>query len=165
MVCASPIDDESGSASNDGRTSVSPAAVTMDDGGSDLTDRFKYKVHALMGDYDPPSGAVDDENQTGNIARSLLQFPAEYAFSVVGKTGGGDRVDGAESARDEYAADVKRAVESVLGSPGDARLEMRVVPRGEKFTRVSLRLTVESASVISSIYEELDALEATVMKF
>ena len=26
---------------------ISPAAVTMDDGGSDLTDRFKYKVRAL----------------------------------------------------------------------------------------------------------------------
>ena len=43
---ASPI-DESGNdnvAASDDGTLVSPSVVSMDDGGSDLTDRFKYKV-------------------------------------------------------------------------------------------------------------------------
>jgi hypothetical protein len=40
--------------------------VRIDDGGSDLNDRFKYKVHALMGTYDPQTG-TDDERQDGNI--------------------------------------------------------------------------------------------------
>ena len=64
---------------------------------------------------------------------------------------------------DVYADEVKLALTSVLGS--NAKMELRVVPRGKKFTRVSAKVTVDSASVISSIYEELGALEATVMKF
>mmetsp|Transcript_10728 Transcript_10728/g.23768 ORF Transcript_10728/g.23768 Transcript_10728/m.23768 type:complete len:199 (+) Transcript_10728:177-773(+) len=139
---------------NDDESTIS--TVTIDDGGSDLTDRFKYKVHALMGTYDPVPGAVDDENQAGNIIGALLEFPTEYTFTVVGKT-----VE--DSAGDAYVNEVKSALSSILGS--DAKTEMRVVPRGKKFTRVSAKVTVESASIISSIYEELGALEATVMKF
>ena len=40
--------------------------VRIDDRGSNLDDRFKYKVHALMGTYDPQAG-TDDERQDGNI--------------------------------------------------------------------------------------------------
>lgn len=152
---ASPI-DESGNdnvAASDDGTLDSPSVVSMDDGGSDLTDRFKYKVHALMGTYDPPPGAVDDENQTGNIVGSLLHFPAEYTFTAVGKTRRGDA----------YAADVERVVAAELGA--DAELDTLVVPRGEKFTRVSVKVTVESAAIISAIYAGLEALETTVMKF
>ena len=75
-----------------------------------------------MGTYDPPPGATDDENQMGFITGAFLQFPTEYTFSVIGKT-----VDG-----DAYANDVKRLMESILGS--DARMETRVAPRGTKFT-------------------------------
>lgn len=153
------------------------------DGGGDLTDRFKHKVssefsrnlasvlqyfdwlnhginyfndqkvHALMGTYDPPPGTTDDENQMGHITGALLQFPTDYTFSVVGKTSDGD----------SYANDVKSLVESILGS--DARMETRVVPRGAKFTKVSVKVNVESAAMITSIYAELDSMERTVMKF
>lgn len=34
---------------NDETSTVPPSVVTIDGGGFDLTDRFKYKVHALMG--------------------------------------------------------------------------------------------------------------------
>lgn len=141
-------------AANDGESSILKAKT--DHGGIDLTDRFKYKVHALMGDYDPAPGATDDENQTGNIIGNLLEFPSAYTFTAVGKT-----IE--ESAGDAYAEDVKSALGSILGS--DAKIEMRVVPRGKKFTRVSAKVTVESTAIIASIYEELGALEATVMKF
>lgn len=114
---------------------------------------FLTKVHALMGTYDPPSGTVDDENQTGNIIGAMLQFPTEYTFSVVGKT----------SDADSYSRDVKSRLESILGS--NATMETRVVPRGTKFTRVSVKVNVDSAAMISSIYEELDTMELTVMKF
>lgn len=106
-----------------------------------------------MGTYDPPQGTTDDENQMGHITGALLQFPTDYTFSVVGKTTDGD----------SYASDVKSLVESILGS--DARMETRVVPRGSKFTRVSVKVSVESPAMIASIYEELDAMELTVMKF
>jgi putative lipoic acid-binding regulatory protein len=119
-----------------------------------LTNTNTYtKVHALMGTYDPPQGTTDDENQMGHITGALLQFPIDYTFSVVGKTTDGD----------SYASDVKNLVKSILGS--DARMETRVVPRGSKFTRVSVKVCVESPAMIASIYEELDAMELTVMKF
>ncbi|KAK1747352.1 hypothetical protein QTG54_001315 [Skeletonema marinoi] len=138
-------------------TMISPASVTMDDGGSDLTDRFKYKVHALMGTYDLPEGKVDDENQTGNILGQLLQFPTEYTFTVVGKKAE------TEDPCDNYERKVRAVVESALGEA--ANIEMRVTPRGKRFTKVSLKVTVESAAIIAAIYEELGALDATVMKF
>ena len=133
-----------------------PAVVTInDDGGSDLTDRFKYKVHALMGTYDTPLGVVDDENQTGNILDKMLQFPTTYTFSVVGKT---ENIN-----HGVYANEVELALISVLGS--NAQVEMLVVPRGKKFTKVTATVIVDSASVISYIYDKLEALDATVMKF
>mmetsp|Transcript_31463 Transcript_31463/g.63458 ORF Transcript_31463/g.63458 Transcript_31463/m.63458 type:complete len:194 (-) Transcript_31463:90-671(-) len=138
-------------------TMISPASVTMDDGGSDLTDRFKYKVHALMGTYDLPEGKVDDENQTGNILGQLLQFPTEYTFTVVGKKAE------TEDPCDNYERKVRAVVESALGEA--ANIEMRVTPRGKRFTKVSLKVTVESAAIIAAIYEDLGALDATVMKF
>eukprot|EP00984_Skeletonema_dohrnii_P037338 scaffold39324_cov144-Skeletonema_dohrnii-CCMP3373.AAC.1 len=129
----------------------------MDDGGSDLTDRFKYKVHALMGTYDLPEGKVDDENQTGNILGAMLNFPTEYTFTVVGKKAE------TEDPCDNYERRVRAVVESALGEA--ANIEMRVTPRGKRFTKVSLKVTVESAAIIAAIYEELGELDATVMKF
>jgi putative lipoic acid-binding regulatory protein len=142
---------------NDETSIVPPAVVTIDDGGdgSDLTNRFKYKVHALMGTYDAPSGVVDDENQMGNILDKMLQFPTKYTFSVVGKT---ENIN-----HGEYANEVELALISVLGC--NAQVEMMVVPRGKKFTKVTATVTVDSASVISYIYDKLEALDATVMKF
>ena len=54
----------------------------------------------------------------------------------------------------------------VSGSLGEsAAMEMRVTPRGKKYTKKSVKVSVESSAMISSIYEELDALKDTVMKF
>ena len=107
-----------------------------------------------MGTYDPPPSAVDDETQTGNIAGALLHFPAEHTFTAVGKTSRGEA----------YAAEVEHAIAAVLGTDA-AGLDARVVPRGEKFARVSVTVEVESAALLSAVYEALGALEATVMKF
>eukprot|EP00970_Alexandrium_tamarense_P013782 scaffold3686_cov193-Alexandrium_tamarense.AAC.10 len=146
------------SSSEEGDEPVAMSKVKIDDGGSDLTDRFKYKVHALMGTYDPPAGSTDDENQTANIIGALLEFPTEYTFTVVGKAS--NEVDG--TAGDAYATDVKYVMTSILGN---AKMETRSVPRGKKFTRVSVKVMVESAAMIQSIYDELGAMELTVMKY
>ncbi|KAL7451700.1 hypothetical protein ACHAWC_005641 [Mediolabrus comicus] len=132
----------------------------MDDGGSDLTDRFKYKVHALMGTYDPEPGK-DNENQSGNILGALLQFPTQYTFSVVGRN---IEDEDSSSVGDIYANEVKAVIESALGET-EMEMEMRVTPRGKKFTKVSVSVSVESAAMITSIYEDLGQLESTVMKF
>ena len=114
-----------------------------------------------MGTYEPPTGTVDDENGTGNIIGALLQFPTDYTFSVVGKNN--QQLDDESDGRDAYANEVKSIIFSVLGS--DAQIEMRVVPRGKKFTRVTAKVNVDSQSIINNIYEELGSLESTVMKF
>lgn len=61
--------------SNDEKTeqeqSFIESKVRINDGGSDLSDRFKYKVNALRGVFDPPTG-IDDERQQGNILNGEL---------------------------------------------------------------------------------------------
>jgi putative lipoic acid-binding regulatory protein len=132
------------------------SVVRMDDGGSDLTNRFKYKVNALMGVFDPQTG-VDDENQSGNILNALLTFPVRYSFNVVGRTSGDDKL------KDEYINQVKDIVASLSGD-GD-RMEVRITPRGQNFTRVTLQVTVESVSIINSIYDALEKSNKTVMQY
>jgi len=109
----------------------------------------------IVGTYDPVG--VDDDQQTANIVGALLQFPTSYTFTVVGKNS--EEEDGG----DDYANSVKSIVESILGN--DAQIEMRVVPRGSKFTKVTIKVDVESQGMITNIYDELDSLDATVMKF
>ena len=109
-----------------------------------------------MGTYDPVG--KDDDKQSANIVGALLQFPTSYTFTVVGKNS-----EENENTGDEYANSIKSIVESILGN--DAQIEMRVVPRGSKFTKVTITADVESQGMITSIYEELDSLDTTVMKF
>jgi len=149
------------------------ATVRIDDGGSDLTDRFKHKVHALMGDYDPAEGMADDENQDGNIMRALITFPMLHTFDVVGRVSAEQQTKDDENDNenenesdnennDDYAERVKRIV---FETTGDEDMEVEVVPRGKKFTKVRCRAMVESTTMINAIYDELGQMESTVMKF
>ena len=131
--------------------------VKIDDGGSDLNDRFKYKVHALMGSFDPVGGAPDDENQNGNILNAMLTFPTQYTFNVVGKT-----PERSEESVERFIGDVKRIVSEGSGDPVD---EMMCVSkaRGKNFTKVSITAMVESSAIINDIYDSLS--EISVMRF
>jgi hypothetical protein len=63
----SESDDDTSESQQEGEEEpIVKSVVKFGTGGSDLTDRFKYKVHALMGDYNPQDG-VDNERQDGNI--------------------------------------------------------------------------------------------------
>jgi putative lipoic acid-binding regulatory protein len=134
----------------------SEATVKIDDGGSDLTDRFKYKVNALMGTYDPQSGDMDNEQQDGNILNAMLNFPTEYTFNIVGRTGGD------ASTAESYVEMAKEALR--LGS-GMTEAEYVTTPRGKKFTKVTITATMQSAAMINLVYQELANLEMTVMRF
>jgi len=178
--------------------------------GNLLTNRFKYKVNALMGSYDPIQGDTDTEQTDGNILNALLQFPTLYSFNIVGRTGGDD-----ESIKDAYVQQVKSIVVDGCGGGGDSEdgggliadtrdtvedtttptvmggdaddkvvaaddeddatanqtVEMDdtvvcvVKPRGANFTKITVEVRVESAAMINSVYDELGALERTVMRF
>lgn len=135
---------------------IAPSTVRIDDGGSNLTDRFKYKVNALMGVFDPANG-VDDERQDGNILNAMLQFPTEFSFSAVGRTNGDNLLV------ETYAQQVKEIVTALAGE--EDNFQCQITPRGKSFTRVSIKVRVDSAAVINSIYHELDKMEMTVMKY
>ena len=81
-------DNQSIPAGDDEGPIFSEATVKIDDGGSDLNDRFKYKVNALMGTYDPQNTEIDNESHNGNILNAMLNFPTDYTFNIVGKTSG-----------------------------------------------------------------------------
>jgi putative lipoic acid-binding regulatory protein len=87
---------------------------------------------------------------------AVLHFPANFTFSAVGKTNGDERL------RDVYAEQVKRAV---LAISGDVDSTFEVLPRGKKFTKVQCVVEVQSATMISSIFEDIANLERTVMRF
>ena len=129
---------------------IKTVATIKDDG---LTDRFKYKVHALMGDYDVVNGE-DTDKEGGNILNAMLEFPTVHMFTAIGKT-----VDGPESVN-EFVQKVKDIVADTSGQDG---FECKVTPRGKKFTKVSVSVMVESPSVINSIYDSLT--DVTVMRF
>lgn len=135
--------------------SFETTSLRINDGGSNLTDRFKYKVHALMGDYDPTEGVADNEDQNGNIMKAFITFPTQHVFDVVGKAA-------AVANGQEYADRVK---DIVFDTTGDDDIECEVIPRGTKFVKVRCKAVVESTTMINTIYEELGKMESTVMKF
>lgn len=132
------------------------STVKIDDHGSDLTDRFKYKVNALMGVFDPPTGSVDDERADGNILNAMLKFPISYSFNVVGRTNN----DATET--DTFVEAVKDIVRENSGSE---ELTCSITPRGTNYTKVTVEAQVESTSIITRIYKELEGLEQAVMRF
>ena len=135
---------------------VATSTVKIDDGGSDLTDRFKYKMQALLGNFDPQTGEDTEADGQGRIISALTNFPTRFEFTVIGRTTNGDD-------KEAYIERVKQIVGETSGSANT--LECRVTPRGSNFVRVSVEVTVESAAIIGSVYDELDSLEATVMKY
>ena len=149
-------DDENQSIGEEEGPIFSDATVKIDDGGSDLTDRFKYKVNALMGTYDPQNTELDNESQNGNILNAMLNFPTDYTFNIVGKTGGNGKDEEA------YVDLVQQAVR--LGS-GITEMDYVATPRGKNFTKVQVTVKMESAAMINSVYQELANLEMTVMRF
>mmetsp|Transcript_23918 Transcript_23918/g.47578 ORF Transcript_23918/g.47578 Transcript_23918/m.47578 type:complete len:192 (+) Transcript_23918:129-704(+) len=139
-------------------TTVSASEVGADVDGDDLTDRFKYKVNALMGTYDPAGGRPDDETQTGNVAEALLNFPAPYSFAVVGRTGP------EEADRRAFADGVTAEIRGISGGEDDGTTT-RVTPRGENFTKVTVEVTVASTAMMNQIHRALSDLDGVVMSF
>jgi putative lipoic acid-binding regulatory protein len=123
----------------------------------DMTDRFKYKVNALMGAFDP-SKEIDTERNGGNIFNAMLTFPLKYSFNVVGRTEGDD------TAKETFIGQVKAVVIKTAGDDG-SEMAMIVTPRGKKFTKITIEVQVESSTMITSIYKDLEQLDMSIMQF
>ncbi|KAL3919854.1 MAG: hypothetical protein SGILL_003544 [Bacillariaceae sp.] len=134
-----------------------PYRSTKMETSAELPERFNYKVQALMGNFDPPPGTADDERQDGNILSAMLKFPAKYTFTVVGKT------KGYPATEDSYVKNVKAVI---LENTGDEEgIVCKTIPRGKNFLKVECEAIVLSATMINNIYDELDELKMTVMRF
>jgi putative lipoic acid-binding regulatory protein len=130
--------------------------VKVNDNGNNLTNRFTYGLNALMGEFDPATKEIDNENSDGMLLNAMLNFPTSYAFNVVGKTYGDD----------EKASEYSKIVEEIVRkNSGSEDLECVMKPRGKNFTKIVIEVTVESSSMITNIYDELAALDQTVMRF
>ena len=110
-----------------------------------------------MGVFDPAEGRVDDENQQGNILNAMLTFPIGYSFNIVGRTEGDDAL------RDKFIKQVKELVGNTSGDLDG--MELQITPRGKNFTKITIQVQVQSAAMITTIYEELSNLDQTVMRF
>jgi putative lipoic acid-binding regulatory protein len=97
----------------------------------------------------------DNENVNGNILNALLDFPTDYTFHVVGKTGADAKL------QESFVEAAKSALTSLV----DAPLRCDVTPRGKSFTKVSMTANVPSAEAIASVYAKLEALPLSVMRF
>ena len=134
-----------------------------------------------MGTFDPIGGAVDDENQSGNILNAMLTFPTRFSFNVVGRTGGDPEIEkkyiddvkaivnGGTISYDETDKDTDDEVTNLSNEIDDENINQGVtydiVPRGKNFVKVSVHATVESAAMINTIYESLASMELTTMSF
>jgi putative lipoic acid-binding regulatory protein len=143
---------------NSDEEAIMTTTVRMDDGGSNMTDRFKYKVNALMGVFDPADVEANNERGSGNILNALLNFPVNYSFNVVGRT------RGEKTLEEEFIGQVKAIVWKGSGDDEENVL-CQITPRGKSFTKVTVQAQVGNATIISSIYEQLEELELSVMQF
>jgi len=132
------------------------------DSNDDLTDRFKYKVQALMGSFDPPLAEMDTELVEGNIVGAMLQFPARYSFTAIGKATTASSTDDQEE--DVFVQQVRDVIRTESGRDDDD-IKARVRRRGTKYIKVSCEVEVDSALIIGNIYERLNSLELCVMRF
>jgi len=109
-----------------------------------------------MGTYDPEKSEWDNETKDGNILHAMLTFPTQYAFNIVGRT------NGDESTTEMYVEDVKNMVSNTAG---DSDIKCSTISRGKNFTKITVEATVESAAMITSIYNQLADHELTIMRF
>jgi hypothetical protein len=72
------------------------------------------------------------------------------------------RTSGSDAVRDEYVEEIKKVV---LETSGDDAIQCQIIPRGKNFTKVQCEVEVQNASMISTIYDDLDKLGNTVMRF
>ena len=156
MFMNEPESSSSDSADDNNGPIMETSTVRIDDGGSDLTNRFKYKVNALMGAFDPADSSTDNEHASGNILAGLLRFPVQYTFTVVGKT------KGDATLQSQFEGQVGSVI---LQETGEANWETLISPRGKNFTKVQVTVEVQSAEMISAIYKGLEDIELSVMQF
>ena len=72
------------------------------------------------------------------------------------------KTDGDEGKQNEFSQQIVDLVSNTCGAEG---LTFQVKARGKKFTKVSVEASVESAAMITAVYDDLKSHEMCVMQF
>ncbi|GBF99176.1 hypothetical protein Rsub_11621 [Raphidocelis subcapitata] len=125
--------------------------------------RFDVKVAALRGDLDPKPWEENTERAPGVLMQSLITWPADYTFSVVGASAGGCP----EGRHADFEADVLTTVARLTEVPlplPDGAVTRR--PRlGGKYVSLSITVKVRAAEIVHAVCKELASDPRVKMSF
>lgn len=123
----------------------------------------RYLFSILQHVKDPINDSKDTENENGNIYNAILTFPVMHTFHVIGKTNQNDAII------QQFQKDIHDIIYTTVSSSSrvtaNNEIVVSVTPRGSKYTKITVQANVENASMISSIYEQLQLLELSIMQF
>jgi putative lipoic acid-binding regulatory protein len=116
---------------------------------------------------DPIDSTSDTENTQGNILTALLNFPVVYTFHVVGRTSGDESLQSIfiEQVKDVINQFSSTATTLLQDNNNKNDVVYHIVPRGTKFTKISIQKEVINAQEIAFIYDQLSKLDLSIMQF
>ncbi|KIZ00589.1 hypothetical protein MNEG_7372 [Monoraphidium neglectum] len=125
--------------------------------------RFDVKLAALRGDLDPKPWEENTERAPGVLLGSLVTFPADYTFQVVGASAGGCSSGEHAEFVDDMVATVARLTETPLPlADGAVKRKQRL---GGKYVSLSVTVNVRAPELVTRVYEELGKDTRVKMKF
>ncbi|KAK3272033.1 hypothetical protein CYMTET_19647 [Cymbomonas tetramitiformis] len=119
--------------------------------------RFDVAVRAMRGEMGPPPGVESTEKQVGQMAESLIRFPAPYVFQVVGKPG---------EDKEGFIKDMVQCIERVCKvtlCENDYTVKER--GKGGKFVSLGITATVSGAETIAQAFEEVAKDSRVLFKY
>lgn len=124
--------------------------------------RFDVALSALRGDLDPKPWEENTERAPGVLLGSLVTFPADYTFQVVGASEGGC----AQGRHDDFVEDCVATVARICeaGPLPDAAVARK--PRlGGRYVSLAVTVRVRAPEIVGRVYEELGRDPRVKMKF
>jgi len=118
---------------------------------------------ALRGDLDPKPWQNNTERADGLLLQSLVSFPSDYTFSVVGAQAGGCAAGEHREFVDDVLQTVARITEVKLPLPEEA--VQRRQRLGGKYISLSVTVNVRAPEIVHSVCKELQKDPRVKMSF
>ena len=120
--------------------------------------RFDVAVRAIRGEFDPSPDVDNTEDNTGIILGSLIQFPCDYDFQVVGKMEAGDQP--------AFARDIVDAISKTLGLEEPIPPEnITLKKRGTSYLSIKVTARVQAPEKVQEVFDVIEKDDRVVMKF
>uniref|UniRef100_A0A7R9V4J9 DUF493 domain-containing protein n=1 Tax=Chlamydomonas euryale TaxID=1486919 RepID=A0A7R9V4J9_9CHLO len=122
--------------------------------------RWDVAVRAMRGELDPPAWEDNTENNTGVILKSLIQFPADYMFQVVGQPS-----IQPGCTKEDFIQEMVDVVQSVCQeSILDSNVEVVDRMRG-KYVSLKVTCRVKTPELVAAVFSRLEGDQRVKMKF